>query len=95
MRINQFKIGKPFWMRGKQYRCTDIGSRAVAAICIHPIVITTTSMDYKTKKIKKKSTTLTDKDKIKSWQSGPPYALAEIVINEQDMEVCTLTKASR
>lgn len=36
MELNDFKIGHDFWMSGKQYRCTDIGTRIIAAIHLDP-----------------------------------------------------------
>jgi hypothetical protein len=36
MKVSDFKIGLEFWMSGKQYRCTDVGSRIVAAIHLAP-----------------------------------------------------------
>lgn len=36
MKVNDFKIGLEFWMSGKQYRCTDVGSRVATAIHLNP-----------------------------------------------------------
>lgn len=32
MKLSEFKIGESFWMTGIEYRCTDTGTRIVAAI---------------------------------------------------------------
>ena len=32
MERNEFEIGKTFWCDGKPWRCTDIGTRVIAAI---------------------------------------------------------------
>lgn len=79
-------------MSDNQYRCTDKGTRTVSAIKINPIVITRSTINHKTNKTTRKTIQLTDKAEIKSWQNGPPYALAEIVIDEYDMEACTIRK---
>ena len=63
MKVSDFKIGLDFWMSGKQYRCTDIGSRIITAIHLNP-------------------------DQGLSWLKGPPYAVVEQVIDENDMPAC-------
>ncbi len=35
MKLSQFTIGKTFWMSGKKYRCTDIGTRNVLAVYLN------------------------------------------------------------
>jgi len=72
MTIDQFKIGKAFYLlTGLGYRrwmCTDTGSRVITGICID------------------------DHPDDPSWFNGPPYGVAERVIDEDDMEVCYLKK---
>lgn len=34
MRLEEFIIGKTFWMGEKEWQCTDVGIRTVAAICL-------------------------------------------------------------
>ncbi len=36
MKKSEFKIGKTFWMSGKKYLCTDIGTRTVIATRYNP-----------------------------------------------------------
>ena len=40
MRHDEFKIGMEFYCGSKRWRCTDVGSRVIAAICIeaHEVV---------------------------------------------------------
>ena len=64
MEREQFKIGETFWCCGKAWRCTDIGTRVVVAICL-------------------------DHDDDPTWYDGPPYAVAEVVFDEYDLEGCT------
>ena len=63
MEVGAFRIGATFWCGGKPWRCTDIGTRIVAAICL-------------------------DRDDDPSWYNGPPYAVAEMVFDEDDREGC-------
>lgn len=32
--MNEFSIGLEFWCGSKKWRCTDVGSRVIAAICV-------------------------------------------------------------
>ena len=34
MKINEFRIGCEFFCGGKKWRCTDLGTRVVIAICV-------------------------------------------------------------
>ena len=48
-----------------RWRCTDIGTRTIAAIRL-------------------------DLDHDPAWYNGPPYAVAETVFDEYDIEGCSL-----
>jgi len=67
MNIKDFEMGAEFLCDGNRWRCTDIGTRVVVAICIE------------------------DHGDV-SWFNGPPYAVAESVFDENDMEGCSLTE---
>ena len=41
MERKDFVIGQEFWCGGKRWRCTDIGSRVIVAICLEPHEIVT------------------------------------------------------
>jgi hypothetical protein len=83
MEFDQFKIGEEFWMSGKHYRCTDIGTRTIIAICIDlPLNIVTSVRG----KISREQIT-SDRDAA-DWFSGPPYAVPEIVICGYDFPAC-------
>jgi hypothetical protein len=60
MKHSDFQIGREFWTGTGRWRCTDIGTRIIAAIKL-------------------------DKDDA-SWYNGPPYAVAEFVFDEYDLE---------
>jgi hypothetical protein len=64
MQHAEFRIGETFRCGGHRWRCTDIGTRVIAAIKL-------------------------DHDDDLSWYNGPPYAVAEMVFDEDDMEDCT------
>ena len=63
MKHSEFQIGQEFVMSGNRWRCTDIGTRIIAAIKLEA----------------------PDPD----WFNGPPYAVAEFCIDENDFEACT------
>ena len=63
---NEFQIGVEFYSGGKKWKCTDIGTRTIGAIC------------------------LSDFHDDPSWFNGPPYACAEILFDENDIEGCEL-----
>jgi len=60
-----FFIGCEFMMSDKRWRCTDVGTRTINAICLS---------DH------------TDE----SWFNGPPYAVTEFVIDENDIPACEI-----
>jgi hypothetical protein len=66
MKLSEFKIGMEFEMSDKQWLCTDVGTRTVAAICLDDIP-----------------------QDDPSWLNGPPYAVAESVIDENDLPGCS------
>ena len=64
MEHKDFIIGQEFLYGEKRWRCTDIGTRVIVAIC------------------------LDDHPDNPRWFNGPPYAVAETVFDEDDMEAC-------
>ncbi len=34
MTLNEFTVGQEFWCGDKKWRCTDVGSRVVVAVCV-------------------------------------------------------------
>ena len=83
MNHKDFRIGNYFYMDRNKYLCTDIGKRTICAVRADYANITTS----KNGKTKTKRCKLTRKT-----IGGPPYWLAELVINEYDMEVCYKTR---
>lgn len=87
MRHDEFRIGIEFWCGGRRWRCTDIGTRTVIAICLdpHEVVSVTRGVgagDMTTTRM------ITADD---SWFAGPPYAVAEDVFDEYSIEGCSLS----
>ena len=66
MQHREFKVGLEFSMYGARWRCTDVGTRIVAA----------TKLDH---------------DDEPSWYDGPPYAVAEQILDEHDLPACSLS----
>ena len=83
MEITDFSIGAEFWMSGKPYRCTDIGTRTVVAICTQLPLTIVTSVNGRVSH-EKIEAPLDAAD----WFSGPPYAVPEIVICSYDFPAC-------
>lgn len=80
MELSEFRIGGDFTVSGKRFRCTDIGSRVVVALPLQAKVSTNTSDEVKT---------LSEEETAQQgWMNGPPYAVAEIVFDEDDLERC-------
>lgn len=63
MKLSDFSIGKVFRTDTGRWRCTDVGTRTIAAIFLDP-------------------------NKDDSWFNGPPYAVEEVVFDENDFEGC-------
>tara|TARA_Y100000815_G_scaffold271266_1_gene297486 strand:+ start:1375 stop:1641 length:267 start_codon:yes stop_codon:yes gene_type:complete len=84
MKHSEFSIGKDFTCGGTRYRCTDIGSRVVVAIRTENIEAGT--------RVASGQTSIRTIDAAEAtedgWLSGPPYAVAETVFDEEDLKVC-------
>ncbi len=64
MEHGDFRIGLEFYTDTGKWRCTDVGTRIIAAIKLD--------------------------QEDPSWYNGPPYAVSEIVFDEDDQEGCSL-----
>jgi len=80
MRHGDFCIGKAFTTDTGQWRCTDIGTRTIVAIKISEVHVIRVANDGRATS----ETVSTDP----SWFDGPPYAVAELVLDEDDMGAC-------
>ena len=88
MRCGDFVIGREFWCGGKRWRCTDVGSRVVVAICLEPREIVTSLRGKQVGESVGEIRAISDDPE---WLLGPPYALAESVFDENDVKGCSLT----
>jgi hypothetical protein len=77
-----FKIGTEFRYRALLWRCTDVGSRTVVAICLSEAWVTKTKVNTGVKERVRLSSTLP------MHFEGPPYQVEEVVIAERAMSEC-------
>ena len=86
MNRKDFSIGREFWCAGKRWRCTDIGSRVIIAICLAPHEIVNSLPGNLPGDPRRKIHSITDDA---SWFNGPPYAVLETVFDEDEMQGCS------
>jgi hypothetical protein len=82
MTHSDFKVGVEFRYRDQTWRCTDVGTRTVTAICLTE-VWTTRAIANTGKKERLRLTTIEPKRFI-----GPPYGVPEQVIDERALATC-------
>lgn len=83
MQHKDFTIDQEFLCGGKRWRCTDVGTRTIVAICLSETNFTRSS------DVAEITFTLTyDQAEADGWFDGPPYAVEEIVFDENDVEGC-------
>jgi hypothetical protein len=87
MRHEDFTIGETFWATSGPYRCTDVGTRTIVAVHLGP----TTIVQQESVGDERRSTTVVVDDP--SWLNGPPYAVLEVVFDEDDLADCYRTEA--
>lgn len=81
MRHAEFKIGGTFRCGGQLWRCTDIGTRTIVAIRIDRVAVGGSPAAHRT---------LSGAEaEAEGWFKGPPYAVAESVFDENDIEGCS------
>jgi hypothetical protein len=82
-----FEIGKTFICGGRRWRCTDIGTRTIIAICLEDTEIVISSLDPA---IAPTTRTLSQAEaEAEGWFHGPPYAVSETVFDEYDLPGCS------
>jgi hypothetical protein len=85
MRRSEFTIGQEFWCGGKRWRCADVGTRVITAICLEPHEVIRLGPGENGGNREERY--VTDDP---SWHNGPPYAIEECVFDEYDMLGCSL-----
>ena len=88
MKRADFTIGQEFWCGGKRWRCTDIGTRVIVAICLEPHEIVANLPGERPGDLRREVRAITDDPR---WLIGPPYAVAETIFDEYDMQGCSVT----
>ena len=86
MKHAEFKVGEEFWCGGGQWRCTDIGTRTIVAVRLD-------SGEVGSNVPERRRTLDRAAAEAEGWFNGPPYAVAEVVFDEDDQESCTLAPA--
>lgn len=88
MQHDEFRIGLGFYCGGKQWRCTDVGSRVIVAIALGPREMARVVVDPldRTKRTENRYRSDDPQD-----LNGPPYGVAEVVFDEYDFEGCHLS----
>jgi hypothetical protein len=90
MRHSEFVIGKSFWCGGKEWRCTDIGTRVIVAICLDGGDVVEHSLgppEVTTMRYMSRS-----ESEAGGWFHGPPYQVVELIFDEYDMPGCSVTR---
>ena len=84
MILSDFRIGSEFWISDRRWRCTDIGTRVVVAVRVDELTVARSDGT---------KTVLTEADaEAQGWFRGPPYAVAETVFDEDDLEACSVDR---
>ena len=83
MKHSEFKIGEEFQCSNMTWRTTDIGRRVIVAIRTDcRIVRVGIANTYKELN--------QSEAEAEGWFNGPPYAVDEVVFDENDMGSCTM-----
>jgi hypothetical protein len=86
MRHEEFRIGLEFSCGGKRWRCTDVGSRVVVAICLEPHEVMSSEADIDAPGKRRYHQYITADP---SWFNGPSYGVLEEVFDEYSLEACS------
>ena len=87
MKFAEFEIGGEFYCGARRWRCTDIGSRVVIAVCLDLHEVTSLTVDSADPNARWESLHVSDDP---SWVEGPPFAVVEEVFDECSIEACSL-----
>lgn len=79
---SDFRIGLEFRYREQLWRCTDVGTRTITAICLSEVWVTRA----------KANTNVKERVRVTSFDSkrftGPPYGVPEQVFGESTFAAC-------
>jgi hypothetical protein len=89
MKHSEFRVGETFWCGDREWRCTDIGTRIITAICLDDLEYVVYSPGPP--KLEEVGTMSSRPEaEAAGWFKGPPYAEAECVFDEYDLAGCSL-----
>lgn len=89
MARTDFTIGCEFTSGGKRWRCTDVGTRVIVAICLEPREMVRSWTEAAGQRHAR--VVSTDPRDL----HGPPYGVAEHVLDEYDFGGCMPVPANR
>jgi hypothetical protein len=78
-----FVIGGEFRCGDQTWRCTDVGTRVITAICLDSVTVGGSNPALYRALDRAQAT----RD---GWFNGPPYAVPEVVFDEFDQAGCTI-----
>jgi hypothetical protein len=84
MQHDEFQIGVDFWCNALRWRCTDIGSRTIAAICLDRVQAVSSGPHRRS--VRQLDRAAADSE---GWFNGPPYAVQEHVFDEDSIVDCS------
>jgi hypothetical protein len=87
MKHSDFVIGKTFWTPSGAFYCTDIGTRVVVAVKLGLREVS------RTERVDGDLRIIQQIDDDPSWLNGPPYAVEEVVFDENDLMGCFCSEA--
>jgi len=82
MKRDDFRIGEGFSCGARRWRCTDIGTRVIVAICLESHTVNQSYVENDGAVAKQSHAD------DPSWFAGPPYAVVETVFDENDIVMC-------
>jgi hypothetical protein len=84
---SDFTIGRTFRRSDRQWLCTDIGARVIIPIRIDSVEVGNSAPNQR--RILSR-----DEAEAEGWFNGPPYAVTEVVFDEDDMQGCAVERGA-
>ena len=86
MKHSDFHIGTEFFTATGKWRCTDVGTRVIVAICLEPREMVRVQYNEDGERREERFITNDPCDLV-----GPPYMVAEHVFDEYALDGCYAT----
>ena len=87
MELRDFVSGETSWTHAGAFRCTDIGTRVVVAVKLGPRQVS------RAERVEGELRITNRIDDDPSWLNGPPYAVEEVVFDENELVGCFRNEA--